>query len=220
MQKPTLIYFALRGRGEYVRLVLAEAGVDHHEHPVVKETGLPPIDGRPQGFSELKATGELPFEALPVWVEPDGFKLAQTTAIVDYLGRTHDLHGTTPREQALVDQTLLAIDTDLRPEFRKLVLAAPDKRAAVREEYQTKFQPRWFGFLEKTIKGPFVLGERITVADLALFGFLETQRDNKLGDAFLKLPRLAALFEAVAARPNVAAWLKSPRRYPPLIIPT
>jgi hypothetical protein len=34
-----------------------------------------------------KATGDLPFEALPVWEEPGGFRLAQSVAIANYLDR-------------------------------------------------------------------------------------------------------------------------------------
>lgn len=82
-----LIYFAARGRAELIRLVLAEAGVDYQEHVVGK--GTPPVDGRPTDFAALKATGTLPFDAVPVWEEPSGLRLAQSGAIANTATRTH-----------------------------------------------------------------------------------------------------------------------------------
>jgi glutathione S-transferase len=217
--KPTLIYFASRGRAEALRVILAEAGVDWDEHPIGR--GTPPgPDGRPTDIPALQATGTMPFDAFPVYEEPDGFRLAQTLAIASYLGRTHNLHGSTPKEQALVEQMLLAIETDVRPEFRKILIAEPDKRAAVLEEYKTKIQPRWLGLVERNVKGPFTLGDKLTVADLVLFYFLETQIDNKLDGALVKLPKLSALYEKVGARPNLAAYRKSSRRFPAVLLPT
>ena len=84
MPKPTLVYFAARGRAELIRLVLAEAGVDYQEHHVGH--GTPPVQGRPTDFDTLKATPLLPFGAVPVWEEPDGFVLAQSGAIASAPG--------------------------------------------------------------------------------------------------------------------------------------
>jgi hypothetical protein len=51
MAKPTLIYFATRGRAEVTRLVLAEAAVDYTEES---------FKG-PEALAALKASGRLPF---------------------------------------------------------------------------------------------------------------------------------------------------------------
>src|SRR4051812_48818940 len=99
VNKPTLIYFPVRGRAEIIRLVLAEAGVEYDEHPILK--GEPPRNGRPTDFAELKASGLLPFQAAPVWEDADGFRLAQSLAIVRYLSKKHGLMGSNPREEAL-----------------------------------------------------------------------------------------------------------------------
>lgn len=213
MTKPTLVYFPVRGRAEPIRLILADAGVDWQEHPI--GSGTPAQNGRPTDFAALKASGDLPFEAAPVWEEPDGFRLAQTLAIMSYLGRTHGLHGQTPREQALVDQMLLAIDTDLRPEVRKLMTVAAEARPALRQELIDKTVPRWLGFLDRLIGDrPFVAGERCTIADLSLWYMLELLHDNKLDAGLRQLPRLHARAETIGARPNLAAYVKSARRHP------
>jgi glutathione S-transferase len=221
MQKPTLIYFEVRGRGEVIRLLLAEAGVDWHEHPITQ--GGAPQGGRPTDFAEIKASGLLPFDAAPVWEEPDGFRLAQSRAIECHIARTHGLYGATAREAAQCDQALGAGD-DIRVELRKLVTAAPDERAPLREKLVTSFLPRWMGYLDRLLAANrggdgYFVGAGVSVADLALYYVLEILRDNGLGAPVERSPRLLAFFERVAARPRLRAYLDSPRRFPVLRLP-
>jgi len=214
MDKPTLIYFAARGRGEVIRLVLAEAGADWQEHVVAR--GTPPVNGRPTDFPTLQASGTLPFNALPVWEEPGGFRLSQSSAIANHLARAHGLRGRSAVEEAKVDEALGAAD-DLRGELRKVFTAGPEQRAAARAELAEKALPRWFGFLERLLvanrdgTGWFV-GEGLTVADLALWYALEIAVDNGLGAGLEACPALKGWFARVAARPRIAAYLASPRR--------
>lgn len=216
MSKPTLIYFAGRGRAELIRLVLAEAGVDYHEHVVGK--GTPPVDGRPTDFTALKATGDLPFEALPVWEEPGGFRLAQSLAIAGHIARTHGLVGRTPVELARCDEWLGAVE-DVRAQLRRLASTPPEERSAVRAELRTETLPRWLGFLDRKLRANdggrgFTVGTELTIADLALWYLLEMIGDNGLGEGLGRYPVLAAFAQRIAARPRIAAWLASPRRRP------
>lgn len=219
MTTPTLVYFHARGRAEVIRLVLAEAGVDYREHPVGK--GTPPVNGRPTDFAALKASGDLPFEAVPVWEEPGGFRLAQSLAIVNHLGRAHGLGGRTSIEAAKVDEWLGGIE-DVRAEVRKLAAAPPERRAAVRSELRTATLPRWLGYLDRLLRANrggqgFAVGEGITVADLALYYLLELLRDNGLGEAIDRYPALVAFAQRIASRPRIAAYLASPKR--PAFVP-
>jgi glutathione S-transferase len=214
MSKPTLIYFASRGRAELIRLLLAEAGVDYQDHVVGK--GRPPVDGRPSEFAALRATGDLPFDALPVWEEPGGFRLAQSAAIASHIARTHGLLGKNATEAAECDQLLGAYE-DVRVELRKLAAAGPDQRPALRGELAEITIPRWLGHFERLLKkngggGGFVVGSSLTVADLALWYLLESLRDNHLDAGLQRHPTLAAFAERIASRPRIAAYLKSPRR--------
>jgi glutathione S-transferase len=222
MAKPTLIYFAARGRAELIRLVLAEAGVDYQEHPIGK--GTPPLDGRPTDFDALKATPLLPFGAAPVWEEPDGFRLAQSAAIANHLARTHGLAGKGPREAAQCEQMLGAFD-DVRTELRKLATVAPGERAAQRQHLAAQFLPRWFGYFDRLLRanrgGSGVLvGESLTVADLALWYLIELCQDNGFGAAVAAYPALSAFAGRVAQRPRLAEYLRSPRRHPLVPFPT
>lgn len=214
MTKPTLIYFAARGRAEVIRTVLVEAAVDWQEHHIGK--GTPPANSRPTDFAALKASGLLPFEAAPVWEEADGFRLAQSQAIAVHLARTYGLHGKTLREEALVDQALGAYE-DVRTELRKVVAAPREQRAALREELATKTLPRWMGYLDRLLRANaggagFLVGDELTVADLAIWVLLESIRDNTFGAAIDQYPALAAFEKRIGARPRIAEYVKSARR--------
>jgi glutathione S-transferase len=222
MSKPTLVYFASRGRAELIRLVLAEAGIDYQEHPVGK--GTPPRDGRPTDFAALKATGALPFEAVPVWEEPGGLRLAQSLAIAKHLARVHGLAGRTAVEAAQCDQWLGAVD-DVRAELRKLAGTPAGERAALRSELRSATLPRWLGYLDRLLAkngggGGFVVGTSVTVADLALWYLLEMIRDNGFGAALERYPVLVAFAERIAKRPRIAAYLTGGRRPPFAALPS
>ena len=222
MSRPTLIYFAARGRAEFIRLLLAEAGVDYQGHVVGK--GTPPVDGRPTDFAALKATGTLPFDAVPVWEEPSGLRLAQSSAIANHIARTHGLRGRNAIEEAQCDQLLGAVD-DVRLELRKLVTVAADQRPALRAELASATLPRWLGYLDRLLEkngggAGYVVGASVTVADLALWYLLETIQDNGLGVALERYPALVAFAQRIGNRPRIAAYLKWARRPPFVPLPT
>jgi glutathione S-transferase len=213
MTRPTLIYFAGRGRAEVLRLALAEAGVEYDEHHVGR--GTPPANGRPTDLAALKAEGVLPFGAVPVWEEP-GLRLAQSAAILNHLARRHGLRGASALEEARCDELLGAVD-DVRGELRKLAAAPAGERADVRRALEERVLPRWLGDLERLLAPRlgatgFAVGASLTVADLALWFLLETVQDNGLGAALAQCPALVAFAARVAARPRIAAYLRSPRR--------
>jgi len=216
MDKPTLLYFAARGRAELIRIVLAEAAVDYQEHNVGR--GTPPAGGRPTDLAELKTAGVLPFGAVPVWEEPDGLRLAQSAAIANHLARRNGMRGKGPLEEARCDELLGCVD-DVRLELRKLQSAAPGERAEVRRQLEEEILPRWFLNLERHLQPRlaatgFAVGGTLTIADLALWYLLEMVGDNGLGAALKRCPALSAFAERIAARPRIAAYRASPRRHP------
>jgi glutathione S-transferase len=202
----TLVYFASRGRAEVIRLTLSEAGADWKDETFAIED-----------FPKLKASGRLPFQAVPLWEEDGGLRLAQSYAILQHVGRTHGMVGANPREQALVEQALGGVE-DVRGEIRKLMGAAPEKRADIRSELVSKTLPRWFAMLEKMLASNaggegLLVGDRVTTADLALYYLLEMTADNDFGAALADAPKLQAFVKRIATRPKIAAYLSSPRRF-------
>lgn len=221
MTTPTLIYFPARGRAEVIRLILAEAGVVYTEHHVGK--GTPPQDGRPTDFTELKATGQLAFNAVPVWEEADGFRLAQSHAIANHLGRQYGLMGKTLREQALVEQALGGVE-DARVDLRRVVAASPEQRPAVRAEILSTTAPRWLGHFERLLSqngggAGFLVGDALTTADLALWFLVETYEANGFGAAVAHFPLVAAHFQRIGSRERIAGYLASPKRPPAVLMP-
>jgi glutathione S-transferase len=207
MSLPRLIYFASRGRAEVIRLVLAETDVSYEEEG---------FEGK-EAFAALKASGRLPFLAVPVW-EETGFRLAQSAAIANHIARAHGLRGASSKEEALIDQALGAVE-DVRNEFRRISPAEPAKRPEIRAELRSTTLPRWFGHLERLLVSnndgeEFLVGKSISVADFALWYLLEIARDNDFGSTLHGCARLNAFFERTARRPRIAAYLGSPRRWP------
>ncbi len=219
MPLPTLTYFSSRGRAELIRLVCAEAGVAFEE----KNLGVyHPVDKTP-AFNALKATGTLPFDAVPIWDEPGGFRLAQSEAIVRHLAREHGLYGTTSHEAARCDM-IFASMKEARLAIRVLITTDPAKRAEAREELVQTTLPRWLSHFERLLvmngdgRG-FVVGEAPSYADAALFLMFENIQDNGLGGAYALCPALAAHGERMAARPGLARYLASPQRFPVQLLP-
>jgi glutathione S-transferase len=213
MAQPKLVYFPTRGRAEFIRLALVEAGVDYEEENIA-----PGPD-----FRAAQKTPRLPFQAFPLW-EEDDLKLAQSVAIMNHIGRAHGLRGKTPREEALVDQAFGAVE-DVREELRRVSRADPTKRADVRADLMNNSLPRWCGNLERLLASNrdgqgFLVGDSLSVADLALWYCIEIIKDNGFGSALNDCPKLNAFFERIAARPKIAAYLKSPKRWPLQKLPT
>lgn len=62
--------------------------------------------------------------------------------------------------------------------------------------------------------GAFVLGDRPSFADVALFLMFENLHGNDLAGPYASCPRLAAHAARMAARLGIAAYVASPKRFP------
>jgi glutathione S-transferase len=63
--------------------------------------------------------------------------------------------------------------------------------------------------------GPYLIGRKLTYADLSLFQIVEGLRyafPKRMKRFERKVPRVVALHDRVAKRPRIAAYLASPRR--------
>lgn len=219
MQSPRLTYFGSRGRAELVRLTCALAGVAYDE---VSVGGWNPTN-LPDAFLALRREGTLPFEQLPLWEEPGGFRLAQSDAIVRHLARSHGLYGHGARELARVDEAMEGVK-DARAELSKVAAAPADARPALRTSLAEHAAPRWLGFFERLLArndGAFgLVGHGPTVADLALYHWLEALRDNELLTAeATRWPRVVGLEARLMAIPRFNAYVTSSARHPPQPLP-
>jgi len=208
------------GRGEFVRLVLEEAGVPWVDVGRKPKTGMKAV----LDFYAGKHPGH-PIFAPPV-LKHDDFVLAQTAAICDFLGRRHGLAPADAEGAAHALELQLTI-ADLVVEvhdthhpisamlYYEQQKAAAKKRAA---HFVKERLPRYLGYFERVLQqngGGVLVGRELSHADLGLFHALEGLAyafPRAFASASAATPAVLALRERVRARPRIAAYLASERR--------
>jgi len=221
-----LYYWAeIQGRGEFVRLALEDAGADYVD--VAREPG-----GMKKLMKRMRDGGAsspgTPFA--PPFLVAGKLSIAQTAAILHYLGPRLNLapsneagqYAVLQHQLTLADLVVEAHDThhpigsgmyyeDQKPEAKRRSQLFLEERV-----------PKFLGYFEAQIArgGPrqsWLVGRSCSYADLSLFQVLEGLRyafPHGMAALARKLPRVNALHDRVGERPNIAAYLSSPRRIP------
>ena len=214
----------IQGRGEFVRLLLEEAGAEYVD-VARRKGGI----GAMMRFLDGEQPGALPFAA--PFVKVDGAVVSQTANILAFLAPRF---GLVPDDEALraeASQIQLTIadfvaethDTH-HPIAGSLYYEDQKKEAKRRTQIFVKERmPRYLGWLEDVLarnresEGRWLVGRDLTYADLSAFQVVEGLRyafPNAMARLERKLARLVALRDRAAARPRIAAYLASPRRLP------
>ncbi|PDT72896.1 glutathione S-transferase [Bradyrhizobium sp. C9] len=210
----------IQGRGEYVRLALEDAGAEYTD--VARAKG-----GTGVMMKMMDAhKGTPPFA--PPFLKAGQLLIGQTANILLYLGTRH---GLAPKAEAgklwvhelqltIADFVLEIHDTHhpLGPSLYYEDQKAPAKKRT--EEFWKSRVPKYLGYFEDLVQangGGFVTGRRLTYVDLSLFQIVEGLRyafPKRMAGFEKKVPRLIALRDRVAERPNIKAYLASARRIP------
>ena len=199
MSKPTLTYFdAPVSRGEECRLALHIAGVDFEDRRI-----------KSADWMGLKPT--TPFGALPLLDVPGHPVLAQSTAILVYLGRRYGLH---PKDdfEAARHEAMMHYCEDLRAAVTPTLRMKDDQeKKKAREELTATYLPGWGANVEKQIgAGPFFGGAAVQVVDLRLHMVLRWFRSGVLDHipktVFEHFPKLNRIHDAVRDHASVKAW--------------
>lgn len=205
MSKPRLVYFDFAGsRGEECRLALHLADIDFD-------------DVRVANAEWLATKPNTPFGALPILELPGKPPLAQSNAILTYIGRQHGLH---PKDdlEAAHHEALMEYVEELRynvgPTLR--ITDEVQKRAA-REELACNYLPTWGTHVEAQLGDhPFVGGDKLQVADLKLYMVVRWLTsgtvDHVPTTVFDHCPKLMRVHREVGAHPGVKAWLERTTR--------
>lgn len=195
--KITLSYFdAAVSRGEECRLALFHAG-------------LPFTDDRIKDWPAGKAN--MPFGGLPVLTVEGHGQIAQSNAILQLVGRLHDLHPTEPWAAAK-HEAIMGYVEDLRVRLGPVTrIKDPEEKKRAREELARGYLQEWGAAVEKQIgDGPFVGGAKLQVVDIKLFvilsPFLKGAIDHVPRDVFKAFPKLLRAFESVNSHPRTVAW--------------
>lgn len=194
----TLTYFDLSGsRGEDCRLALHAAGVAFEDRRI----------SRPE-WAKLKPS--TPFGSIPTLESPGRPTLAQSNAILTYVGRNYGLHPTDPWEAAVHESIMVSVEelrATIGPSGR---LTDPAAKRAAREALASREIPAWGANVERYIKGPFLAGEKMCVADIKVYQMVKSFRTGVMDyippAVLSEFPKLERLYEAVAAHPKVLEW--------------
>lgn len=193
-----LTYFDFSGsRGEECRLALFVAGVDFVDQRITREAWL-----------ALKAS--TPYGSVPVLEVEGKPALAQSNAILSYVGHRY---GLLPREpwQAAQHVAILEAAEELRAKLTHTnSLTDPAAKKQAREDFAQGPLRAWSAAVERQVQGPFVAGGELSVADIKIQQIMSSFKkgviDHVPTDSFARFEKLEALHDAVLAHPKVAAW--------------
>jgi glutathione S-transferase len=201
------LYTGMGPNPRVVRIFMAEKGI---EIPLEQVDLLAGENRRPP-YTDKNPAGQLPCLELD-----DGSHLAEITAICEYLEEIQPeppLIGTTPEERAQTRMWMRRIDLNIleplangfrfgeglgifKDRIHVIPQAADDLKEIAREQLE---------WLNGMIEGrEFIVGDRFTLADVLLFGFLEF--GATVGQPLdAKLENLQGWYTRVASRPSVEA---------------
>ncbi len=202
----------------YVRKVLAFAGEKGLELEL-QPTGTAPGQSS-EGFLEAS-----PFRKMPAFRDGD-FTLADSSAIIHYLEAKYPEPPLIPSDPKLRGKTIwfeefadtILISCGAKIFFNLIVaprfLGKPgDEEAARRAELNDL--PPILDYLERMIPetGGYLVGDRLTLADLAVAGPFANFRHTKTNVDPDRYPRTVAYVDRILARPSLAHWIEREAAY-------
>jgi glutathione S-transferase len=217
----------LQGRGEFIRLALEEAGAEY-----IEATREPDDDGLgTDGMLKVLSSRSEPHPPFaPPFLKDGDLLLSQTSNILMYLGpklglAPHDeglRHVANGLQLTIADAVTEAHDTH-HPLASGLYYEDQKDAAKVRaHDFIDHRIPKFMGYFERVLKqnpggDRYLVGDALTYVDLSMFQLIDglfyafPRAMKRFGEHY---PLLAALHDAVIARPNISAYLESDRRLP------
>jgi len=155
-----LTYFDAPGRGEIIRLALFVGNVPFEDERLSREE-----------FRKIKPT--LHYRQLPV-LSVDGRVMAQSLAIARYVGALSGIYPTDNLMNAfMVDEILMASDDVFTSILQYIWETDSEKKANMLAALLDHKLDDALADIEKRLqsnfKGPFILGEKISLADLEMY---------------------------------------------------
>ncbi|MDH4022240.1 MAG: glutathione S-transferase [Gammaproteobacteria bacterium] len=215
---------SIPGRGEFVRLALEDASASY------VDVGCEPGPGMGiraiVGWLEDRQLGQPPFA--PPFLKAGRLVIAQTANILLYLGPRLGLVPKSESGRLWANQLQLTIADfvdeihDMHHPIAGSLYYEDQKAEALRRSghFRKERLPKFLGYFENVLarnasaKG-YAIGRAVSYVDLSLFQLmagLHYALPKSMSGARAQHPRLHALHDRIAARPQIAAYLASPRR--------
>ncbi len=222
----TLYYWpGIQGRGEFVRLALEEGGakyIDTALQPENRGGGVAAMSKYLEGTRVPRP----PFA--PPFLKAGKLLIGQTANILLFLGGPLKL---APRDEGgklwvhqlqLTVADLVVEAHDAHHPIAASLYYKDQKREAKRraQDFRDKRIPKFFAYFDKVLArnraaGPWLVGPRLTYADLSLAQTIAGLRyafPKTSAKALRKHPRLSKLHDAVFDRPRIKRYADSGRR--------
>ncbi len=212
---------SIQGRGEFVRLVLEDAGAHY-----VDVARLPRGMAAMSRILESRAVKRPPFA--PPFLKAGKLVIAQTANILLFLGPRLGLAPKDEASRLWAHQLQLTIADwvaevhDTHHPIAGSLYYEDQKREAKRraENFRNERLPQFMNYFEQALKrngSRYLVGKTVSYVDLSIFQMIEGLRyafPRAMAKRERKHPRLVALRDRVAARPRLAVYLASERRLP------
>jgi glutathione S-transferase len=216
----------IQGRGEFVRLALEEAGAEYID--VTRESGAGHGTGAMMRLMRSSPEPYTPFA--PPFLKDGELIISHVANILLYLGPKLNL---APKDEGLryvlnglqltITDFVAEVHDTHHPIATSLYYEDQKEEAKARSaEFIKERIPKFLGYFDRVLQqnpkgSKHILGDALSYVDLSLFQIIEglNYAFPKAMEGYQeKYPALSALHDAVAARPNIAAYLKSERRIP------
>lgn len=215
MSGPKLLYFNLRGRGDVIRMALEQSGSEWSEEGIE--------------YAVMKQGGpNFPFAQAPVLVH-NGMTIAQTDAILRYIGREWGMYGDNNVESTQIDMLLLGVES-IRGDYVKLCYGSSFSEEATQAYKDThvaaaglsgrtngahfQYLEDMLGRSDSFVATGFAVGNKLSIADIHLFDLvdLHVRETGPCPAEMQAFPHLLRLHATVAAMPKIKAFLESDKR--------
>ena len=216
MQYELYYHAANPGRGEFIRLPLEEAQADYVD--VAREPG-----GTDKMTRFMQDASERYPQFAPPFLRHGEIVVGQTANILLYLGSRLAL---APQDeggrlwahqlQLTIADLVQAIQHTHHPVAHGLYYEDQKAEALTYTGHFFEHRvPKFLGYFERVLGGrEHMVGDRLTYVDTSIYFLLEGLRfafPKRMAQAEGSYPGLVSLRDRVAARPNIAAYLASPR---------
>jgi glutathione S-transferase len=195
-----LTYFPVRGKGEFIRYILAQGGADYIDERIPSED-----------WPRVKPT--TPMGQLPT-LEENGKTICQSVAIARYCAKKFGLMPGNDWEAALADMMVDGV-CEMMPHVRTINMAVRSgddaKKAEAWNSFKTEHLPGFLDRFEKflaTNGTGYLVGKKLSWADIILAELLDRFVTCYDGPALLSgHPNMEKLMKMVHALPNIKKYV-------------